>query len=150
MLQTPTTEKRTPPLLIGPLMDRALQKAYKRFELAHAAMKAADTREAMAGSIGTATPAQKAAHKVWQRASNKAFAAAAAVMVTPCSSIEGMLLKIQVSGFHIADVKGKPAPFKGESDWTPEHVRFSNDPETVAMICSLRDDLRRLQRTAQN
>lgn len=148
MLQTPSTQARSSKLLIGPLMDRELQKAYRVFERAYTAMKTADTKEASAGSGLSATPEQTTAHKAWEKASEKAFKAAHAVMVTPCSTIEGMLLKIQVAGFHIADAQGKPSPFADQPDWTPAHSYFSGDPETVAMICSLRDDLRRLQRAS--
>jgi hypothetical protein len=126
--------------------DAAVVAAYRKFEIAHAAMRAANTPTAKAGDLGKGVK-EKNAFKKWNRCADNAYRAAALVVTCPSSTLSGMLLKIKAVGFSLDH---GPEYAKGEfagklealENWTPS--RFDADDEAIALILSLRRDIRRI------
>jgi hypothetical protein len=127
--------------------DMELFKLHKQFCAAYGKMKKYDDAPGTDnGSLTTATKEEKRSHRKWERASVVAFEKARAVIEAPAFTLEGMLMKLHVTGFSITDTK--PGTFTGPHYrsgtrlWEPG--KFAHDQsEEMAIILSLRDDLHR-------
>lgn len=120
--------------------DADLFKLHDKFCAAYGKMKEYDKVKDERG-----TKEQKALHRKWERAASVAFDKARAVIDAPAFTLEGMLMKLHISGFAITDTK--PGTFTGPYQsgtrlrlWEPG--KFAESDE-VAIIISLRDDLHR-------
>lgn len=120
--------------------DRALMEKYRKFEVAWAALREAQKLDK--NDLSTGTAEERANHRVWERAVDRAFAAAKKVFVSPADTIEGMLLKIRVFGFFVGNGHEK---LQDLDQWTRGDMMEDDD---VAVITVLRSDLRRLMAAA--
>jgi hypothetical protein len=99
----------------------------------------------------TATKAERALERNWNRSVDVAFQKARAVAEAPAFTLEGMLMKIHVTGFTM-DYREKDsfsAPYHGQicSNGKPQQWELREDfdhSEEAVLIVSLRSDLHRL------
>jgi hypothetical protein len=124
-----------------------LRAAYDKFTTAHAAMFAAKTAEADAGSIGNGTPAQKAAHRTLERLYGRTFNAAREVITTVAATPEELLLKITAASIllDLASPSEKPTTSAEAiahlAKWDEDDIWGSVSDEML-LIAALRGDLR--------
>jgi hypothetical protein len=100
-----------------------------------------------AGSLGTATKAEKATQRKWERAVDDATERARAVINAPALTLEGRLMKIHVAGFNFTYIKPDTfsAPYHGMVcvGGIPQHWEPSEERDELVLIASIRNDLHR-------
>jgi hypothetical protein len=100
-----------------------------------------------AGSVNSATKAEKAAQRKWERACDDATERARAIINAPALTLEGMLMKIHVAGFNFTYIKPDTfsAPYHGMicEGGLPQHWEPSSDKDELVLIASIRNDLHR-------
>jgi hypothetical protein len=100
-----------------------------------------------AGSVDSATKAEKAAHRKWERACDDATERARAIINAPALTLEGMLMKIHIAGFNFTYTKPGTftAPYHGMicEGGLPQHWEPSEDRDELVLIASIRNDLHR-------
>jgi hypothetical protein len=127
--------------------DDALFKLHDNFCKAYSAVLSLQAGSRINAAI--ATPQEKALERKWNRAVDIAFDKARLVAEAPAHTLEGMLMKIHITGFCV-DYRKKDsfsAPYHGQicADGKPQQwePREDFDDEKLALIVSLRADLQR-------
>jgi hypothetical protein len=101
--------------------------------------------------VNNPTKEEKALERKWTRAVDIAVAKARAVIDAPAYTLEGMLMKIHVSGFNFTSVRAGTfsapywracqVPHRDREQWEPSDKLDISDE--IALIRSLRNDLQR-------
>jgi hypothetical protein len=128
--------------------DDALFKLHDAFCRAYANMLS--LRGGGNTPVNNPTKEEKALERKWTRAVDVATDKARAIIDAPAHTLEGMLMKIHVSGFAFTSVRAGTfsAPYhglmcaNGRQQWEPsDKIEISDE---IALITSLRNDLHRL------
>ena len=132
-----TGKAPTPPNL----HSKALERLYEKFDAAYRAFRKASTKTANKGSAGDCTPAQKAAHRRWERKLIAVENIVKQIIAAPALSVDAALMKIHVSGFLTDGAVDFTWPYGPENPqgWKISEI-YGRRPET-RLIVALRSDL---------
>lgn len=128
--------------------DLDLWALHDKFTSAYARLLAARTSDADDGSLDTSSPEQKKAYRKWERALLSAEKIARDIVAMPARSVDGMLMKIHISGFNFDSIgKSFSAPYHGMLTASgPQAWRGARrGGAEISLIESIRNDLHRLK-----
>ena len=146
-----STPRRTASLRKAPtppnLHSRTLERMYEKFDAAYRAFRTASTKTANKGSAADCTPAQKAAHRKWERRLIAVENIVKQIIAAPAFSVDAALMKIHVSGFLLAGAVDFTWPHGPENPqgWKISET-YGSETQT-RLIVSLRSDLWAIRRS---
>jgi hypothetical protein len=129
----------------GAQEDTALFALYRQFATVIRKVDELGANEAAggSGSSSEATPEQRAVHMKWERALDRAGKLADKIIAAPARTVDGMLLKIQVVGFHLIDsATANFKPLINAPDWQREE---KDSPYAMDALIALRADMQRMR-----
>ena len=147
-----STPRRTASLRKAPtppnLHSRTLERMYEKFDAAYRAFHTASTRTANKGSAANCTPAQKAAHRRWERRLIAVENIVKQIIAAPAFSVDAALMKIHVSGFLLDGAVDFTWPHGPENSqgWKISCATYGSETRT-RLIVSLRSDLWAIRRS---
>ena len=129
------------------LHSKALEQLYEKFDAAYRAFRTASTKAASKGSAADCTPAQKAAHRKWERRLIAVENIVKQIIAAPAFSVDAALMKIHVSGFLLTDAVDFTWPHGPENPQGWKISETYGSETKTRLIVSLRSDLWAIRRS---
>jgi hypothetical protein len=146
-----STPRRTASLRKAPtppnLHSRTLERMYEKFDAAYRAFRTASTKTANKGSAADCTPAQKAAHRKWERRLIAVENIVKQIIAAPAFSVDAALMKIHVSGFLTDGAVDFTWPYGPENPQGWKISETYGSETKTRLIVSLRSDLWAIRRS---